>query len=113
MVAAFVQEWQRTRPATAGRFSVDVSTITAYEWLEAEAGVSQDLVEKLSRWNPDRQTTSPVIELVVADRLMSAIGRTDVFYSGALPIIPNPRASGPARAACARELISCCSGSTP
>jgi hypothetical protein len=112
VVAAFVEVWQRDRPATAGRFAVEVSTITAYEWLDAETGVGQDLIEKLVRWRPDRPTTSPVIELRLVDRLVMAIGRPDLFLDGTLPVILNPRATARARAICARELESCCGGST-
>lgn len=119
LVAFFVDVWQRDRPATGGQFASGTAprivTITAYEWLEAAASVSQDMIEKIVRYRPDRRTTSPFVELRVADRLVSAIGRPDVFYDGApptLPIIPNPRASAQARAGCVRELAGCCGGSS-
>jgi hypothetical protein len=108
LLARFVEDWKRSRPSTGGRFGdgVDdrnaVSTIGAVAWLAAETrrndpdgvGIPPDTIQNVvSR----RYRTT---ELRVADALVTALGRPEVFHDGTLTILPNPSAPRAARDAC-------------
>lgn len=105
LVVDFVARWQAERPATVGRFgveSVDALTLTAYDFLSSRSGLPKDAIEKIHRG----KRRSPAVELDVADRLVAAMGRPDVFYDGTLPVIPNPAAARRAREACCGGSVS-------
>ena len=110
LVGGFVASWNRDRPPTGGRFSdrkarerrTEVSTLGAVSWLADQTrrsdpsglGIPPDTIQNVvSR----RYRTT---ELRVADALVSAIGRPEVFHDGTLTIRPNPSASRAAREAC-------------
>jgi len=57
------------------------------ESLAHQSGVSPQTIEGIMR------VRYPHTTLRVADNLVTAVGRTEVFYSGELPIDINPRAS--------------------
>lgn len=100
MLQSFVMNWERTRPCTTGQFSssgrADVSAIGAISWLHQETGLPKRTIQRLAAGQ--RKTT----ELRVADALVNALGLEHEFseLTGSLQVMPNPRASASARAAC-------------
>lgn len=104
LLGGFVTDWRRGREETRGRFArstdalrTEVPAIRAIEWLAVETGIPEETINSVLRAR--RKTT----ELRIADALMMAIGRPDVFVDGdppTLPIMANRLASSRARAEC-------------
>lgn len=102
----FIDEWVRERPSTGGRFErgarTEVESVTATGWLSQETGISERTIQNLTRRDesgspaPQAKTT----ELRIADPLVAAVGRPEVFYDGTLEIRENPLAKKNVRAAC-------------
>lgn len=105
----FFADWKRERPPTGGQFSAagcdELGPIRALEWLANEARMWS---ETSSAWTPVSESTIQNIvdrryrmtEFRVADALVSALGRPELFYDGTLEVFPNPAAPAAARAAC-------------
>lgn len=111
LLQGFVADWNRDRPTSAGQFrgrgesrTAADTPISALRWLAQETGVPEGTIQNVIASGGRYRHT----ELRVADPLVQAIGRVDVFHSEppGLPILPNPLASSEARSAC-------CAGSTP
>lgn len=113
LLSGFVDDWNRTRSADAGRFSksltkrTEVSKVRALAYLSDETGVPEGTIEKLL--HRDRRTgelapRTRTTELRIADPIVAAIGCIHAFHDGTLDIKPNPQASPADRA-------SCCGGS--
>lgn len=105
-VTAFLSDWNRDRPQTAGRFHAPaddpVTPIRGVAWLSTESGVPEDTIQRIVGLR------SRGTELRIADALTQALERPDLFHDGeppTLPIYPNPSAPRELRAAC-------CGGST-
>lgn len=113
VLGPFISSWTRDRPQTGGRYSAGVEdtrdaaiSMTATAWLSQEATrrcevpVTERTIEGIVNGR------SKATELRVADALVAAIGRPDLFYDGTLTVGPNPFAKPDAQ----RE---CCGGSEP
>lgn len=104
LVTGFVSSWSRSRPACSSRFAGrkgrvgSAAPMSALDWLEAETKISRGTISNLIG-RPRNRTT----ELRVADALVAAIGRPEVFHDNTLTIRQNPYVNVKNR--------SCCSGS--
>lgn len=103
LVRGFLHSWNRERPSNHGQFSEgptqeEVTFVGGTEWLVMEAGVSRDKIQSIT------QRRQPVTELHIADALVGAIGRPEVFHDGTLQVMPNPRAARAARDSCCGSL---------
>jgi hypothetical protein len=98
MLRDFVARWNNERPVTTGQFAGDrrceVSPIGAVSWLAQETDLPKRTIQRVVAGT--RRTT----ELRVADALVQAIERPDLFHDGTLRIRPNPRAPARQRASC-------------
>lgn len=109
LLRGFVDEWNRERPSTGGRFApknlrTEVAVLGAVEWISQETQIPEPTIQNLL---PSKKTGQPRhrhTELRIADAVVQAIGKTQAFHDGTLEVLPNPSASQEARAAC-------CSGS--
>lgn len=93
----FVADWNARRLSTAGRFAGaerDIGTVGAIRWLAGETGLSMDTIEAVVKVR--NQTT----QLRVADAIVTALERPELFHDGTLTIRPNPSGGRPAREAC-------------
>lgn len=118
LLSGFVQSWQRERPSRRGQFRsgspADHSgdLLTAVEFLSEQTrrvdpagiGLPVEMIQNLVE-HPRRSRHT---ELRIADPLVAAMGRTDVYHSEppALEVLPNPRVARENRG-------SCCAGSIP
>lgn len=110
----FFAQWKKDRPSTGGQFcggsTDDVAPIRAAEWLASEAKMWSETDQ---RYYPVSESTIRNIvdrkyrmtELRVADALVTALGRPELFYDGTFRVFPNPAAPVAVRSLC-------CSGST-
>lgn len=108
VVTGFIDDWKRTRPHSSNpgqkRRSGELPD-TAYgaeEWLEYQTGcqgfpVSRDRIRLITRTSAPKTT-----ELRVADALVGAIGRPELFHDGTLEVEVNPRATLSAQRECER-----------
>lgn len=101
----FISHWNRERPQPGGRFASPgaeiVAPVRAYGWLAENSGVAEATISRIVGLR------SRGTELRIADALVQAIERPDLFYDGeppTLPIYPNPMAPAEDRL--------CCGGST-
>lgn len=101
----FISHWNQERPQRGGQFASPgeevVSPVRAYGWLAENSGVAEATISRIVGLR------SNGTELRIADALVQAIERPELFYDGeppTLPIYPNPMAS-------AADRISCCGGS--
>lgn len=107
LLQGFVADWNRQRPSAdqrAGRrfarpdSGESVALVGAVAWLSQETRLPEETISTVAR---ARNRTT---ELYIADALVAALGRPEVFHDGTLEIRPNPLAPRAARA-------SCCGGS--
>lgn len=111
VVCCFVDAWHRDRPSTGGQFAQDgrrteVAPVGALDWLALESGVPKHVIAKIAtrdRFGHPKPRT-PRTELRVADALINAMERPELFHDGTLEVRPNPIATAKAQALC-------CSGS--
>lgn len=95
-----MDDWRRERPNTGGqmrsgqRRAATSDFVGPLEYLSAETALPQPTLERIL-YRRSRMT-----ELRDADRIVTAMGREDVFYNGVLSVRPNPLASARAQAAC-------------
>jgi hypothetical protein len=103
-VQAFVRQWNRERPQPGGQFGVEASTVVPIRALQALAAVAE-LSEATIRSIYEGRFNR--IELRVADGLVVALERPDLFYDERVDgkIEANPFASAEAR-------TECCGGAT-
>lgn len=100
LIGAFVQDWNRDRPATDGRFrsggsmTVHVDPVRPYQWLSDATGIRPRTLERLAGARLD------FVPLGVADRIVQALGYPMAFHDGTLEVTANPAASRAARASC-------------
>lgn len=103
LLEAFVRDWNRTRPSTAGQFTTnarhsrtEVTPIGAVTWLSAETRIPRRQIQRIIAV---RYATT---ELRAADLLLIAIERPDELspLTGSLAIRPNPNAPPAVRATC-------------
>lgn len=104
LLNGFVANWTRQRPNTAGRFSgrnerTAISPVGPISWLTAETRLSGRGVPRrtILALAAGRERAA---ELWVADALVTALDRPDLFHDGTLTIRPNPAADRRAQAAC-------------
>ena len=69
----------------------------AVSWLAQETGLPKRTIQRVVAGT--RQTT----ELRVADALVWAIGKQQLFHDGTLHVRPNPRARAAERACCGHQ----------
>jgi hypothetical protein len=106
MLVGFVDDWNRSRPSTGGRFlggsqrESAVEPFGAIEWLSQETGVPAKTIQNIARTPPRSRVTS----LGVADALVAALGHPEAWHDGTLEVTPATKA---ARAS------GCCGGSDP
>lgn len=101
VLGGFVSTWNRDRPQTGGRFHAEgeetISPVRAAAWLSANSGVPEKEVTRIVARKTEMTAYS------YADRLMTVIGREDLFYDGdppTLPLYPDPQASLSRQASC-------------
>lgn len=105
VLSGFVQRWNRDRPPlNSGRFApgqtrTEVTTVSAYEYLAQETQLGTRVIERIAK------NRSKLTELRVADALVTAIERPEVFVDGTLTVMENPFAK-------ASERAKCCGGSS-
>lgn len=104
MVDSFVRDWNRSRPPSEGGKFERAGTrrqaspvIGAITWLSSETGIPRETIQAVAR---NRWRTT---ELRIADSLVTALGRPEVFHDGTLRV--RPRIDTPAN----RQ--ECCGGS--
>lgn len=94
----FIDKWDR-----AYGDSATPNALTATGFLADKTGLSKRTIENITKRNRDTGKPTPqtrTTELRIADPLIAAIGRTEVFFDGTLTIQPNMLAHPSARAAC-------------
>lgn len=119
LLNGFVQEWNRTRSADAGRYKTtprmagrhrsEVAQVRVLEYLATETGLSEGTIEKLLHRDSTTGRLSPrtrSTELRIADPLVTVIGCPEVFHDGTLQIRENPQAAPEDRAACCRGSLT-------
>lgn len=106
VVSEWLSQWNHDRPQTAGRFSSAygdaVCPIRGVDWLADESGVPEGTIQRIV------SQRSRGTELRIADALVQAIDRIDLFNDGdppTLQIYANPSAP-------IADRLSCCGGST-
>lgn len=116
-LGGFMRERNRLVGSGTGRFGhraapakqeAPVPLVGAYEWLEAETrlhdpdgrGVSRKTIKRIV----GGQTT--ITDYRIADMLVAAIGRPELFHDGTLEVFENPHASrdSPRDICCGRQL---------
>ena len=110
LLCDFVDHWHRQRPSTAGRYAArgtrtEVATVGPLDWLSHEARVPKYVIAKIATRDPDTRKPKPrtqYTELRIADALVTAIGQTQAFNDGTLPLVINDAAKAERRAECAR-----------
>lgn len=95
----FVTRWNRDRPRSSGQFSSreasdQVSHVSAVGWLAAETGLAEGTIQNIVGGRV------PTTELRIADRLVTALERPDLWHDGTLTIRPNPSATREAQRLC-------------
>lgn len=86
LLSSFIEEWRKTRPIEpskrfARRAIVAVSPI---EYLSLETGIPERTIKNVVH------CAYHTTELRIADPLVAAMGRPEVFYDGTLTVQPNP-----------------------
>lgn len=120
MLRDFLASWNRDRPQTTGRFgpggtssTADLTPVRGIAWLAAEATYAAGRNSDGSpRYVVPEATIQNVVlcryrmtELRVADAIVTALDKPEVWHDGTLTVVPNPSAPRAAREAC-------CAGST-
>lgn len=83
VVSKFVDGWNRERPKLPdGKVGNTSRFVSAREYLATHSGLSERTIERIVSPSGRRPTTP----LRTADLLVQAIGCTDAFYNGTLPI---------------------------
>jgi hypothetical protein len=108
LLIPFIDEWTRRYPSVGGRYlrngqRAETEMPTATGYLSAKSGVSERTIQNITRRDKETGAPSPsarTTELRIADPLVAAIDRTEVFFDGTLPVHPNPRAHPTVRASC-------------
>lgn len=119
LLNGFVQEWNRTRSADAGRYKTtprhagrhrsEVAQVRVLEYLATETGLSEGTIEKLLHRDSRTGMLSPrtrSTELRIADPLVTVIGCPEAFHDGTLTIRENRQAKAEDRAACCRGSLT-------
>ena len=95
----FLDGWSRERPAVGGRFEAGsaqrttVTYVTGAEWLARETGVPEKTIRGLASRDAETgrpKPRNPTTELRIADALVAAVGRPEVFHDGTLEVLKNP-----------------------
>lgn len=107
LLNGFEADWTLHRPNTAGRFTgrdqrTEVSPIGAISWLAEETRRNDPTGRGVPRKTilGIKAGRFPTTELGVADAIVTALDKPEVFRDGTLTIRPNPHAEPGARAAC-------------
>jgi hypothetical protein len=96
----FVEEWKRTRPADTRFSRNEIPVVSPIEYLSLETGIPERTIKNVVKGA--YRTT----ELRIADALVAAIGRPEVFHDGTLSPFENPLADKETKAR-----GECCGGS--
>lgn len=107
VVTGFVSDWKRGRPSVGGQFGasqvrrVDVESTSALDWLSEATGIPRGTIENLTvRGRDGKLGRSRTTELRIADPIVAALGRPELFHDGTLEVKPNPHAKAKYRKAC-------------